>query len=296
MAKILLAGANGIIGSYIYKIFKKEQSIFPLSLTKNKNIYSLDLNKLDDVKNFVKSNKKFDVLIFLVGLAHKAKRQYKNKDFRNINKYTLINLITTLEKYNRLPNKIIFSSTISVYGELINKNIYNEDSKKKPHSSYAITKLEAENFLLENYRDKCWILRFSPVYSDKFKLNLNRRTKIKNLFYRVGDGENKISLCNIKNIQTVIQAILEDRIQPNIYNISDKKEYTFNDILVKLDAKYIFPIPQILIKGIYLYSKLVDNKFLEESSIKLCSNNVFPSDKIRKQIPLPFNLEDIKLL
>ena len=99
-------------------------------------------------------------------------------------------------KVNRLPNKIIFSSTISVYGESICQNIYNEDSATSPISPYAITKLEAEKYLQNNYNSQSWILRFAPVYAPEFQLNIKRRTKVFGSFYKVGSGDIELSLCN----------------------------------------------------------------------------------------------------
>ena len=101
---------------------------------------------------------------------------------------------------DKLPQKIIYASTISVYGERIDQEYYNEDLLPRPFSPYAKSKYKAENFLLKYYKNKTWILRLAPVYSKDFLLNINRRTKIGLLNYKVGYGNKKLSLCNIKNI------------------------------------------------------------------------------------------------
>ena len=146
----------------------------------------------------------FDVLIFLVGLAHSKGKKKDLSKFREINYQTLYNLLSSLSKNNKTPRKIIFASTISVYGEKYHQNIYSEALVPKPFSPYAVTKLEAEQYLLKNYSNKSWILRFAPVYSSSFKLNLNRRTKIFNNLYRAGNGGYKLSLCNVKNINSIV--------------------------------------------------------------------------------------------
>ena len=63
-----------------------------------------------------------------------------------------------------------------------------------------MTKLEAEQYLLDNFGTKSWILRFAPVYSSEFLLNINRRIRMGSRFYQVGDGSRKLSLCNIENL------------------------------------------------------------------------------------------------
>ena len=198
-----------------------------------------------------------------------------------------------MKKYNTLPPKIIFASTISVYGEKINKYIYDEDSDRDPFSPYAITKLEAEDYLLDNFKDQTWILRFAPVYASNFQLNINRRTKIRGFFYKVGDGSNKLSLCNIENISSVIQNIIEDKVPNGTYNISDEKDYDYNDLLLYVNAKWVVTIPILLFKWLYHIGEMMNNIFIKENTIKLISNNVFPSNKIRKHIVLPYKLNDL---
>ena len=50
------------------------------------------------------------------------------------------------------PKQIIYASSISVYGEKINLDIYDENIKESPTTPYGITKLESEKFLLKKYQ------------------------------------------------------------------------------------------------------------------------------------------------
>ena len=293
---ILLAGANGNIGSFIFEKLNKEYAITRLDYTQGilgNNYFSLDLTNELEVSTFSKSSPKHNALIFLVGLAHKKGKGQEFDEFRRINKQTLVNLLSALEVQGKLPNKIIFASTISVYGEKLNQNIYNEDSEKNPFSPYAVTKLEAEEFLLEHYEKQSWILRFSPVYAPNFQLNINRRTKLGGRFYKVGRGTKKLSLCNLENIGCAIQGIIEDKVPAGIYNISDAKDYTYNDLLNYANGKWTLPIPRFLVKGLYIMGKMMNNIFLKENATKLISDNVFPSDKIRKYISLSGTLNTL---
>ena len=293
MNNILLAGANGMIGSFLYNTFNKDYSITALDYSKGlieDNFFSIDLIQEADVENFADKLPKCDALIFLVGLAHKKGKGQEFDEFRRINKQTLVNLLSVLEVQGKLPNKIIFASTISVYGEKMNQNIYNEDSEKNPSSPYAVTKLEAEEYLLNNYGGQSWVLRFAPVYSQDFQLNINRRTKAAGRYYKVGKGSKKLSLCNLENIGSAVQGILEDKVPSGIYNISDEIEYSYNELLKYVNAKWIVRIPTFLVKGLYVVGKIMNNIFLKENATKLISNNVFPSDKIREYIELPNTL------
>jgi len=252
----------------------------------------LDLTQQEDVNFFSEESLKFDALIFLVGLAHKKGKGKELDEFRRVNKQTLANLLFALESKGKLPSKIIFASTISIYGEKINQDIYPEDSVKNPFSPYAVTKLEAEEYLIENFKDRSWILRFAPVYSPDFQLNINRRTKVGNFFYKIGNGTKKLSLCNLENIGLAVQGILEDKAPAGVYNISDENEYSYNDLLKYVNVKWAVHIPAFLVKWLYVVGKMMNNIFLKENATKLISDNTFPSDKIRRYISLTASLNE----
>lgn len=291
--KLLLCGSNGFIGTFLFDELIDEYSIYGLDYGPPRNgdkNYSIDLTNEENVNTIASKLPQCDSIIFLVGLAHKKGKGEEIDEFRRINKQTLVNLLIALDKENKVPNKIIFASTISVYGEQINTDIYNEDSDKNPISPYAVTKLEAEQYLLENYPTQSWILRFAPVYAPNFGLNIDRRTKAAGLFYKVGKGDQKLSLCNLENIGTAVQGILEDKVPTGIYNISDEIDYSYNDLLKFMNAKWIIPIPRIFVKALYYLGTMMNNIFLKENATKLISDNVFPSSKIRQYISLSENL------
>ena len=144
--------------------------------------------------------------------------------------------------------------------------------------------------MLKNFKKQSWILRLAPVYSNTFLLNINRRTKFFKFFYRVGAGENRLSLCNIENIGLTIKSIINQIIPYGIYNIADDKIYTYNDLLCfKKSSSYII-IPPIIIKGFYYFGKFLKINYLRENSIKLLTNNIYPVGKINKFIRLSFKL------
>ena len=296
MKKLLFAGASGFIGTFLLKNLKNKYSTSYLSRSKGldgDNFFPIDLTNEEEISRLFEYLPKCNTLIFLVGLAHKKGKNKEIDEFRRINKQTLINLLSVLGRTKKLPEKIIFFSTISVYGESIKQNEYNEDSRKIPLSPYAVTKLEAEEYLQKNYGKRSCILRIAPVYASNFSLNIERRTKIWNWFYKVADGNNKLSLCNLENIGIVVNSIIEDKVPPSVYNISDNKIYSYNDILKDRKAELIIKIPKILAVLFLHFGNVVSSIFIKESLIKLTSDNIFPSKKIRQFIDLPYTLSDL---
>jgi nucleoside-diphosphate-sugar epimerase len=294
--KILIAGVNGNIGSELYRTFKKKFKIISTSFNhgniKNKFI-KLDLTDSYQVLNFTKGCNNIDVLIFLVGLAHSKGRKKEYIDFKKVNYDTLVNLLSSFKKNKNIPSQIIFASTISVYGEKLDQIIYKENLVGRPYSPYAITKLKAEKYLSTNFSDKSWILRFAPVYSSSFLLNIYRRTKIGFIPYRVGNGSNKLSLCNIKNINKAVEGIIEGKVPAGIYNISDSKDYTYDELNQFLTNNWLIRIPKFAVMALYKFGKFVDNAFIKENAIKLISDNIFSSEKIISHINLDATINDI---
>lgn len=283
--KILIAGSNGVIGSYVFsKLIELDYPVIGICKEANANNYSfsIDLSNSDETENFVKTFEKPELLIFLVGLAHKKGEKGDFSEFEKINHLTLKNLISALENQNKLPNKIIFASSISVYGERYYHSYYTEETQLFPKSPYAVTKLMAEQYLVDNYKNISIILRFAPVYSQEFKLNIQRRTSIKGIFYRVGKGGNKLSLLSIKNILTAIISVINNQIPPGVYNLSDKREYTFRELLIKQKATRIIFIPKFVVKSLYYINKIIGNVFINENTIKLLTDNIYSSGKLLK--------------
>ena len=66
------------------------------------------------------------VLIFFVGLAHSKGTNATKNDHLITNFKTIENLLSSMKKHKKVPNKIIFASTISVYGEDMKKEVFDE--------------------------------------------------------------------------------------------------------------------------------------------------------------------------
>jgi len=294
--KILLAGGKGYIGSNLLSRLELQASIKSIDYYQeqiDKNITKIDLTDIHQINQFTENCDHFDALIFLVGLAHAKGKAKDFFEFKKVNYQTLVNLLTSLKDNNKVPEKIIFSSTISVYGEKYHQYLYNEESRVNPFSPYAVTKLKAEQYLLDNFSARSWILRFAPVYSSDFLLNINRRTRFGSRFYKVGNGSSKLSLCNIDNIKAAVEAIIEGKVPAGIYNISDYKDYTYDELLKWQNVSRVIRVPLFAVKLMYHFGKL-KSAFIKENTVKLISDNVFPSDKIRSYVNLPATINDVK--
>ena len=151
MEKLLFTGASGFLGHNVKPILEKQYEITSIGITDQDNI------KVNIAKDIPFLPEKYDVVLHAAGRAHVyPKSQDEIKAFYDVNYEGTVNLCKALEK-GGLPKSFIFISTLDVYGLAVGLNI-NEDSPKNPSSHYAISKLQAEEFLIKWAEEKGVIL------------------------------------------------------------------------------------------------------------------------------------------
>ncbi|CEN91462.1 nucleoside-diphosphate-sugar epimerase [[Clostridium] sordellii] len=288
--KVLITGVNGFIGSNIYKGLKSKQDILGTSQSINSKIcdkyISCDLTDKEKLREVLKEHNDIDVIVHCAALAHNKGDDLSKDRFMKVNYEVTKDLVDFSNEFLKLK-QFIFLSTISVYGERMDKNLYVEDDKCYPKSPYAVAKKMSEEYIIKNCKSNYYILRLAPVYSKEFRLNIKRRSEIKGFNYVVGTGENKLSLCNVENIVSVVDKIIDKRVFENeIYNISDKDIYTYNDLLNMNKVSNIKVwIPKLFLKLLYSLNEISAKKqFIQENSIKLISDNIYPSNKLYQSI------------
>lgn len=297
--KILITGIYGIVGSYLCDNLKNNYEIIGIG-RKDKysgcsKYYSCDITNKDELEEILKENNDIDIIIHCAALAHNKGNDLSKDRFMKVNYEATTYLVELSNKILRLKN-FIFISTISVYGEQMNKSIYKEEDRCIPKSPYAVAKKKSEEFIIKNCKSNYTILRLAPVYSKSFKLNIERRTLIKGIPYKVGDGTQKLSLCNIHNIYRAIGYVVNnhEREKDETYNVSDNKVYEFNDLLKVNDKKAKIIFPKIAFKTLYGVNKVTLKKqFLHENSIKLITDNIYLSNKLSKKIEMKNSMKDI---
>jgi len=172
MAKILVTGGAGFIGSKLVSYLLKEN----YSVTV---IDDLSRGKLDWVPKeatFIHGcasqastyvdieSKNFDCVIHLAGQSSGEISFENPQDDCIKNTLSTLNLLEFMRRNNL--NKIIFSSSMSVYGDN-NREAASETMDPSPKSIYAANKLASENFIKifkDVYNVNYTILRYFNVY------------------------------------------------------------------------------------------------------------------------------------
>lgn len=159
--KILITGANGYIGNCLFNFLKKKFNVFGIdcNVYLNKQIIKCNLlnkKKLDKILFEIKP----DVIIHLAAQSLVDETINKKKYYEN--NILVSNILIDLMKKNNIK-KIIFSSTAAIYKK--ETKPLKENSKLKPLSYYAKTKLTCEKNIKKEKKLKFVILRFFNVCS-----------------------------------------------------------------------------------------------------------------------------------
>lgn len=205
---VLITGGAGYIGSTVANLFldrKNKVSIIDnLSTGNKKNIpkgsifYKCDISDKKKVKKILKN--KFDIVLHFAAFANNDESIKKpDKYFRNNFQKAQIFLNLCIE--NNIKN-YIYSSTAAIYGN--NKKKIKENTKPKPLSPYAKSKLNLEKFFFKKKNEISFIiLRYFNVGGAEKKLrcgfnkknnslisNLCRSFLFKKNFYIYGQSYN----------------------------------------------------------------------------------------------------------
>jgi nucleoside-diphosphate-sugar epimerase len=305
MKRIVITGVNGIIGSELKKRFiEKDYYVIGIDRTEPKEEDSgqfeyvkLDITAQDKVGQFF-SDLRFDYLIHCAALVHKNSPDLSFNNFMRINFEGTNNIFDSVvgNKNNSGFGEAVFFSTIEVYGGEGRDEIMSEDDECKPITFYGQSKLAAERYLLKlnkEYKLPIIILRLTPVYSEDFLRNVKRRVLIGRdmFYYRVGDGEQRISLCSRNNVIDVVETCVEGGVPfGEVFNIADDKIYSFNDLLnyfreLGSRNRITVKIPKCIVCfGAKLLSLVFPGRKKRLLSIyyKLTKDNVYSIEKAKK--------------
>ena len=237
--KILITGANGLLGHELSSVLK-DHSLILLSHSQ------LDISDIDSV------NKKIDSTSPDIIINSAAYTQVDNceTNYELAFKSNAIGPKNLAIKCKQLDIPLIHISTDYVFEGNENKSPLVEDDKLGPKTIYGKTKLEGEKFVKENC-DKYFILRTAWLYGEgknfvKTMVNLSKKNKeLKVINDQIG------SPTYAKDLANAIKEIIEKKSDKyGIYHVTNKGEVSWYEF-----AKKIFEINKIEIKVIPVTSE-----------------------------------------
>ena len=223
--KVLFTGASGFLGDNVIFILKNNFDVYTLGLTIKDN-YKIDISDyIPDLKD------KFEIIIHAAGKAHSTpKTKEEKQQFFDINFQGTKNLCAALEK-NSIPKSFIFVSTVAVYGCDYGENI-TEDHPLNGNTPYALSKIQAEQFLMEwcdRHNVKLSIIRPSLIAGPNPPGNLGAMINgIKTGKYlSIAGGRAQKSVLMVQDIANLIPSLIE---KGGVYNVCDNHHPTFREL------------------------------------------------------------------
>ncbi len=203
--KILVTGSKGMIGSKLVQaLINSGYSVTGADIAGEESIteqycqYVVDLADKDKLSEIAKDA---DKIIHLAALAHTD-----NKNVLSWEKYKHINVDCARNVFEIAGNRpLLFISTVDVFGFFDGNQPVDVNSQLKPVSKYGKSKKMAE--------DECrkiphyTIFRFSPVYTDTIKRDIQKRYYLKypKIAYTIGKG----SEYEILNVNSAVKAMVD---------------------------------------------------------------------------------------
>ena len=238
-SKILIVGGAGYIGGYLtdllidnhYNITVYDNLMYETRFLKKVNFINGDIRDYNKLKDILPN---YDVVIWLAAIVGDGACTIDQHLTQQINTETVKWLIQNFK------GKIIFTSTCSVYG--MNSDLLDETSTPNPLSMYASTKLEAEQYIINNYEDYL-IFRLGTLFGigDNFsRIRLDLVTNVLTYKATIGEmltvfgGEQWRPLLHVKDVSTAILHGLKNDIK-GLYNLS-YNNFTIRDIAVTIET------------------------------------------------------------
>ena len=276
---ILVTGSSGLIGSpLIKKLF--ELGFFIIGLdpkqiieesTQYKHIKKIDLNKEQIIEILQKNNVSY--VIHTGGIS--GPMLFNDQPFKIINNniFFTLNLIEACRVLNKI-NRVIFCSSISAYGDLIEKNT-DENFKFLPTNLYGASKASCDLILekyFENYNLDIISLRFSTVYGPKRETDCFIKDMV-----NAAMSNKKITLPFRKELQWPYIHV-DDAVSSIITVLSNQKKHNYSYNVSGPD----FPSYSQVADEIKKYYKNFNPSFSKINKIK--KRESFSLKKIKKDI------------
>lgn len=263
---ILVTGSAGMIGEYVVKgLIEKGHTVIGVDRRRSNDEMTgltqvvLDLSSQEDVIRLF-GKYKIDRVIHLAALAHtKGVADTSWEAFKKVNVDCAENVFEACAKYN-VP--VLFISTVDAIGMV--KGLITPETELNPISNYGKSKAMAEGRL----KDICkvWnIYRFSPVYTEDVKRDIQKRYYLKypDWAYLIGGGQ-QFEVLNVRKAVASMVDWVDKAVDNTIHIIKDEVLLDSAKVIAEERAegraKHLLRIPRWTVECGYYMIKLLFGK------------------------------------
>ena len=250
MKNILVTGSNGFIGRHVCSLLSKEgYKVSAVIMHGTKNIYTttdnistMAISSIEPDTDWTNMLDGIDTILHLAARVHVLKENSFEmmKEYRKINNESTINLAENAAKMG--VQRLIFLSTVKVYGSTSQKKPFIETDPTNPKDPYALSKLEAEQKLFEitNQSDlEIVVIRSPLVYGPCVKANFLRLMKYinKGFPWPFGKLSNKRSFVFVNNLaDAILTCCIHNKAVNQIFLVSDGQDMSTPELFRSLSV------------------------------------------------------------
>jgi len=227
MKKILIVGGAGYIGGYMVDVLGAKENY---DVTVYDNLlyeahYLKDVSFIfGDIRNAGKLSEiinDYDVIVWLAAIVGDGACAINVPLSEDINFKSVKWLVDNYTK-----GTIVFTSTCSVYG--MNSNLIDEEAEPNPLSVYAATKLQAEQYIINNAKDYV-IFRLGTLYGigdthSRLRLdlvvNILTLRAVKGECLNVFGGQQWRPILHVRDVTYAIEYCIENNVR-GLFNLSE---------------------------------------------------------------------------
>jgi nucleoside-diphosphate-sugar epimerase len=226
---IVLTGSSGFLGRIVHDKLKAKHKVLSLGRAKGCNIQVKDIANISNLPSPVDE---INSVIHIAGLAHVNPKDDDSKmAFDKVNFEGTRSLCSWIETWSQKPDALVFISSVSVYGLEIGSGITEKD-ELLGNSSYALSKIKAEQFLLdwgEKFGVGILILRLPLVVGSNPPGNLGKMIHAirRGTYFSIGGGKARKSMVLAEDVANLLATC------PNvtgIYNLTDGVHPSFAEL------------------------------------------------------------------
>lgn len=313
--KILITGVHGFVGSNLVNALSKEHTIYGLDIIapqKDGIKYTFSWDDLDKDSMIPE----LDAIVHLAGKAHDTKNKSAADVYFKVNTGLTQKIFDWFLKQPRCT-KFVFFSTAKAAADKVD-GILTEDVVPTPKGPYGESKIAAERYILDQFKDyslkfkdsskvqglnpetsgtsetpakQVYIFRPCMIHGPGNKGNLNLLYNVvkKGIPWPLGAFENRRTFTSVENICFAVNGVLTKDVPSGIYNMGDDEALSTNELIEEICKSlgreaHIWKLSKGLMNGVAKVGGCLHLPLNPERLRKLTENYISSNEKIKKAL------------
>ena len=309
--KILITGVHGFVGTNLVDALKREHTIYGLDIISPQKEGIRYTFSWDDLEKETMIPE-VDAIIHLAGKAHDTKNKSAADVYFKVNTGLTQNIFDYFLTHDNIK-KFVFFSTAKAAADKVD-GVLTEDVVPAPVGPYGESKIAAEKYILEKFKDyslklkdssevdgkkveisnstlpakQVYIFRPCMIHGPGNKGNLNLLYNMvrKGIPWPLGAFENRRTFTSVENVCFAVNGVLIKNVPSGIYNMGDDEALSTNELIEEIckslgKKAHIWKLPKGFMNGV---AKIGDWLHLPLNSLrmqKLTENYISSNAKIK---------------